>query len=97
MRTEISGIGKLRITGDRLMLDGPTLSVNGQPAPERLITTVLGDFSDRLSLQQLEQRGLTARVLNLAVQPESIDLALWVRVDPSVTAPDVAAEPSPPE
>ncbi|MEL6552543.1 MAG: DUF2993 domain-containing protein [Cyanobacteria bacterium J06621_11] len=76
------------LEGDRLTLDSPTLSVNGQPAPDRLITTVLGDFSNRLSLQQFDERGLTARVLNLGVEEETLDLALWVRVDPSVTAPE---------
>ena len=80
------------VEGDRLVLNAPSLIVNGQPAPERLITTVLGDFSNRFSLQQFDERGLTARVLNLAVMEESIDLALWVKVDPSVTAPEVSAE-----
>jgi hypothetical protein len=77
--------------GDRLMLVDPVLTVNGQPAPTRLVTTLLGDVNERLSLQQLEDRGLTARVINLAVQPEALDLALWIRVDPNVTAPPVAA------
>ncbi len=77
--------------GDRLMLVDPVLLVNGQPAPNRLVTTLLGDINERLSLQQLENRGLTARVINLAVQPEALDLAFWVRVDPSVTAPVASA------
>ncbi|MEL6777579.1 MAG: DUF2993 domain-containing protein [Cyanobacteria bacterium J06597_16] len=77
--------------GDRIALVEPTLSVNGQPAPGRLLSALLGDINNRLSLQQLDSRGLSARVINLAIQPEGLDLALWVRVDPSVTAPSVAA------
>ena len=77
--------------GDRLILVNPVLTVNGQPAPSRLVNALLGDVNDRLSLQRLENRGLTARVINLAVQPEALDIALWVRVDPSVTAPSVAS------
>ncbi len=76
--------------GDRLTLVSPVLTVNGQPAPNQLVKALLGNVNDRLSLQNLESRGLTARVINLAVQPDSLDLALWVRVDPSVTAPVVA-------
>lgn len=76
--------------GDRLTLIGPVLVVNGQPAPDRLVKTLLGDINDRLSLQRLEERGITARVINLSVEPGNADLALWVRVDPSVTAPQVA-------
>ncbi|MEL6815267.1 MAG: DUF2993 domain-containing protein [Cyanobacteria bacterium J06598_3] len=76
--------------GDLLTLVDPVLGVNGQPAPSRLVNALLGDVNDRLSLQRLENRGVTARVINLAVQPDAIDLALWLRIDPSVTAPVVA-------
>jgi hypothetical protein len=81
--------------GDRLMLVEPTLMVNGQPAPDRLVNTLLGEVNNRLSLSQLESRGIAARVINLAVQPETLDLALWVRVDPSVTAPPIASAVAP--
>ena len=83
----------LRVSeGDRLILVNPVLTVNGQPAPTRLVNALLGDVNNRLSLQRLENRGLTARVINLAVQPDALDVALWVRVDPSVTAPSVAPD-----
>ena len=84
----------LRVSeGDRLILVNPVLTVNGQPAPTRLVNALLGDVNNRLSLQRLENRGLTARVINLAVQSDALDVALWVRVDPSVTAPGgVAAD-----
>ncbi|MGB3299767.1 MAG: DUF2993 domain-containing protein [Phormidesmis sp.] len=77
--------------GQRLILVNPVITVNGQPAPSRLVNVLLGDVNNRLSLQRLENRGLTARVINLAVQPDALDIALWVRVDPSVTAPAVTA------
>ncbi|MEM6451468.1 MAG: DUF2993 domain-containing protein [Cyanobacteria bacterium P01_D01_bin.105] len=76
--------------GDRLTLIGPVLIVNGQPAPDRLVKALLGDINERLSLQRLEEQGITARVINLAVEPGSLDLSLWVRVDSSVTAPSAA-------
>jgi len=62
--------------GDRLMLVDPVIKVNGQPAPDRLVNGLLADVNNQLSLQRLENRGLTARVINLAVQPEGLDLAL---------------------
>ncbi len=80
--------------GDRLMLVAPTLTVNGQVLDEQVVNLLLGNVVDRLNLQQLEQRGLSARVLNLATVQDAVDVALWVRVDPSVTAPrDAATEP----
>ena len=77
--------------GDRLMLTEPLLSVNGAPAPGRLVETLLGSINERLSLQRLERSGVTARVIDFSVQPEGLELAMWVRIDPSVTAPDVAS------
>jgi hypothetical protein len=78
--------------GDRLILTKPTLIVNGQPAPPRLVNALLGDVNQRLSLQQLDARGLTVRVINLALQPETLDLALWIKVDPDVLAPAATAQ-----
>ncbi|PZO14785.1 MAG: DUF2993 domain-containing protein [Leptolyngbya foveolarum] len=72
--------------GDRLTLTEPILSVNGSPAPARLVETLLGSVNERLSLQRLERSGITARVINFSVQPDGLELAMWVRVDPSVTA-----------
>ena len=80
--------------GDRLMLINPTLTANGSPVPPQLINAVLGRLNEQLSLSRLDQRGITARVLDFTIQPESLELAFWIRVDPSVTAP-TAALPTP--
>ena len=77
--------------GDRLILIEPMLSVNGSPAPGRLVETLLGSVNERLSLQRLERRGVTARVINFSSGPEGLELAMWVRIDPSVTSPGVAS------
>ncbi|MEL6158932.1 MAG: DUF2993 domain-containing protein [Cyanobacteria bacterium J06623_5] len=85
-------VGLSILQGERLMLVEPMVSANGQPVPPRLIDALVGGFMEQLSLQQLEAQGITTRVLNLSTQEDFIDLALWVRVDPGVTAADVAAE-----
>ncbi|MGB3295107.1 MAG: DUF2993 domain-containing protein [Phormidesmis sp.] len=76
--------------GDRLMLINPVLMVNGVPAPPQLVSSLLGNVNDRLSLQQLDRRGVMIRVISFAIQPEELALALWVRIDPSFTATDPA-------
>lgn len=73
--------------GDRLILVNPTLTANGLPVPPQLINAVLGSLNEQLSLSRLDQRGITARVLAFTIQPESLELAFWISVDPSVTAP----------
>ena len=72
--------------GDRLTLINPVLTVNEVPAPPQLVSSLLGNVNDRLSLQQLDRRGVMVRVISFAIQPEDLALALWVRIDPSVTA-----------
>ncbi|MGB7251495.1 MAG: DUF2993 domain-containing protein [Phormidesmis sp.] len=90
---QIEAESVLRISeGDRLVLVDPVLSVNGQPAPGRLVNGLLGGINERLSLRALENRGLTARVIDFTLRPEGLELALWVRVDPSVTTPSVAVQ-----
>ncbi len=76
--------------GDRLTITNPMLTVNGIPAPPQLVTSLLGNVNDRLSLQQLDQRGVVLRVISFAIEPEELSLAMWVRVDPSVTRPETA-------
>ncbi|MEL7069187.1 MAG: DUF2993 domain-containing protein [Cyanobacteria bacterium J06581_3] len=83
--------------GDQLVLVAPTLTVNEELIDEQIVNLLLGDIGTRLNLQQLERSGLTARVLNLTTvedtAQDALDLALWVRVDPSAIAPPTAAEP----
>lgn len=76
--------------GDRLVLIEPTLIVDGTPAPQRLVDTLIGGLNERLSLQSLEALGVTARVIDFSVQPDGLELAMWVSVDPRVTAPEMA-------
>lgn len=78
--------------GDRLILINPTLTANGSPVPPQLINAVIGSLNEQLSLSRLDQRGITARVLDFTIQPESLELAFWIRVDPSVTAPTAALQ-----
>lgn len=82
--------------GSQLTLTDTTLVVNGQPVLPQLIETLLGDFGEQLNLQQLEASGVTARVLNLAVEEDTLDLAVWVRVAPEAIVPAVAAEAAEP-
>ncbi|MEM6597008.1 MAG: DUF2993 domain-containing protein [Cyanobacteria bacterium P01_D01_bin.36] len=81
------------VSGDRIVLDTPTVTADGQPVPPQLFVPVLDGLTEQLSLQQLEAQGLTARVLNLDMAADSLDLAMWVRVDPSVTSDVATTEP----
>ena len=71
--------------GHRLVLVDPEVSVNDSAAPERLLEFLTENLGDRLSLRQLEESGVTARVLDATISPEQFDLVMWVSIDPSFT------------
>ncbi|MEO0541551.1 MAG: LmeA family phospholipid-binding protein, partial [Cyanobacteria bacterium P01_A01_bin.105] len=74
--------------GHRLVLVNPQVMVDGEAAPEQLFDTFTDSLDDQLSLRQFEPQGITARVLSLTTGSEGLDLALWARIDPSVTNGD---------
>ncbi|MEO1403227.1 MAG: DUF2993 domain-containing protein [Cyanobacteria bacterium J06635_1] len=71
--------------GHQLVLLDPQVTVNGNDAPPQLLETFTENLGDRLSLRQLEDEGVTLRILNASLEPEDLDLALWVQIDPSFT------------
>lgn len=74
------------VGGDRLMLIDPQVVVDGVPVDPRLVNIILGGLNNRLNLQQFDDSGIVARVIDFDIEAESLNLALWVRVDPSFTA-----------
>ncbi|MEO0458034.1 MAG: hypothetical protein AAF152_15840, partial [Cyanobacteria bacterium P01_A01_bin.114] len=71
--------------GHRLVLVEPQVSVNGTEAPPQLLETFTENLGDRLSLRQLEDEGVTLRILDASLEPDDLDVSLWVQVDPSFT------------
>ena len=67
------------------MLVDPEVSVDDSAAPEQLLDLFTENLGDRLSLRQLEESGVTARVLDANISPEQFDLVMWVSIDPSFT------------
>ncbi|MDA0673897.1 MAG: DUF2993 domain-containing protein [Cyanobacteria bacterium] len=71
------------IDGHQLTLVNPTITVDGQPVPRQLITTFVDGAEPELTLKQLEDFGITARVIQFEITPEAFDLAVFLRVDPT--------------
>ncbi len=71
--------------GHRLVLIDPQASVNDSEVPEQLFEALTKNIGDRLSLRQLEESGITARILEASITPEQLNLAMWVSIDPSFT------------
>jgi LmeA-like phospholipid-binding len=71
--------------GHLLRLIEPRVFVDGNEAPPQIVETFAENLGDQLSLRQLEDDGVTLRVLDLNIDPATLDLAFWVQIDPRFT------------
>lgn len=69
--------------GHQLQLIDPHILIDGQEAPPQLLTSLIEGANRQLTLRVLEKSGITARVLNLQVRNNELDLAVFAKVDPS--------------
>ncbi|NER83041.1 MAG: DUF2993 domain-containing protein [Leptolyngbya sp. SIO1D8] len=70
------------IDGHRLVLLEPMVMVDGQAVPHQLVDAFLEGIRSELTLKQLEEVSVIARVLKFELRPEALDVAVFVRVDP---------------
>jgi hypothetical protein len=73
--TGISVIG-----GRKFQLLAPSATVGGTKVPAFLLAGLTTEMSERLSVDILEQRGVTARILQFKINPQELDLAAFVRL-----------------
>ena len=65
--------------GHAIKLIEPTVIINDNPLPSFLLQGFITGLSDRLDLKELEQTGILARVLQLEIDEEAMNLFLIVR------------------
>jgi hypothetical protein len=75
LETGVSVIG-----GRKFQLVEPTATVGTTPVPQFLLAGLTAGMGERLNVDMLEQRGLTARILQFKVNPQQLELAAFVRV-----------------
>ncbi|MDI9640170.1 DUF2993 domain-containing protein [Geitlerinema splendidum] len=78
--TAETGLGT--IGGRKLQLLNPRLELNGTPVPELFVNLLTEGVNRRLDLQVLEASGITARLLQVEVNPEQMEMAAFVRLAP---------------
>lgn len=72
------------LNGTQIQLIDPVASVNQQPIPVELIGFLQQSASQFLDLRRLEELGITARLLQLEVEPnDQLAIAAFVRIEPS--------------
>ena len=71
------------LSGQQIQLVDPTVRLNDQAIPSQLIAILTGGLSQYFDLQRLQASGITARILSLKTQDNTVILAGFVRIDPS--------------
>lgn len=69
--------------GHKFQLIEPAVSINGKALSPLLIVGFSSGLGDRLDLRTLEEKGITARVLQFKIDTSELEVAAFVRVDPS--------------
>ncbi|MGF1521606.1 MAG: DUF2993 domain-containing protein [Leptolyngbyaceae cyanobacterium] len=70
------------VDGHRLALVDPTVVIDGETVPPRLLRAFTDGINPRLTLKQFEAVSVTARILQFEIRPEALETAIFVRVDP---------------
>jgi pimeloyl-CoA synthetase len=68
--------------GKSLELIDPTASLNDRKTSSRILKSVIGSVSDRLDLSRFENQGIIARLLKLEINPQEINIAAFIRLNP---------------
>ena len=66
--------------GRKVELVAPTATVGNTPVPPFILSGLTTGISERFNVDVLEQRGVTARILQFKVAPQSLELAAFVRL-----------------
>jgi hypothetical protein len=75
-------------SGRQLQLVTPSIRVNDQATPTELVELLTSGIDDRFDLGNLEEFGITARILKLEIKGDELTLVSFVRVDPTYKLPE---------
>ncbi len=71
------------VAGRQLRLIKPIIRLNGEAAPENLLKSIADGVFERSDLRQLEKSGIIARILQLKIANNQMELTAFVQAYPS--------------
>ncbi|MEM7580786.1 MAG: DUF2993 domain-containing protein [Mastigocoleus sp.] len=71
------------ISGRQIKLINPTVALNEEVAPKQFLDLVINNLNQQLDLRKLEDQGVQMRILKLDTKDELIEIAAFVRIQPS--------------
>lgn len=81
--TIIVEFGLAVVKGRQIQLVKPLVSVNGEEAPNEIVSAIATNFSQQLDLDNLQQYGVQARLLKLNISQDEFEIAAFLRIEPS--------------
>lgn len=69
------------IAGRQIQLLQPIVSVDGEEVPSQVVSAIAANVSQKFDLSNLEVSGLKARILQLKVTPQKLEIAAFLRVE----------------
>ncbi|PPS45903.1 DUF2993 domain-containing protein [Chroococcidiopsis sp. TS-821] len=76
-----SGLGVVSERQIQLIL--PVVLVNEEKVPEQVVSAIATNFSQQFDLRSLQSAGIQARILQLNVSPQKLEIAAFIRVETS--------------
>ncbi|BAY43156.1 hypothetical protein SAMD00079811_07350 [Scytonema sp. HK-05] len=71
------------VGGKNIQLVDPIVAANGEEVPPQFVNAIVNNINKRLDLGNLEDDGLQVRILKLSMRPEELEIAAFLRVEPS--------------
>ncbi len=76
-----SGLGV--VAGRQIQLVKPVVYVNREEVTQQLVSAIATSVSKKLDLRNLDEYGLKARILQLKVNPQKLEIVGFLQVEPS--------------
>lgn len=76
-----SGFGV--IGGRSIQLINPVVALNGEEVPPQILQLIVNNINQRLDLRVLEDAGVQMRILKLSMNPNELEIAAFLRIEPS--------------
>jgi len=69
------------VTGQSFRLVQPVIKLNGEAVPNEVVNSISNGVAEQSDLNQLAKSGIVARILQLKLDPDQLDLAAFIQVE----------------
>lgn len=78
----ISAAVTIDALGAQVQLLDPQITIDNEPLPDELINPVVQGLNQQLDLRSLETEGITARLLDWELTPDTLSIVAFVKAEP---------------